>query len=135
MTWRTPEKCRSLLEYSHDPHETQTGTFTEDFPDLGSVDLRDEADELFLIISGSAGISAGDTDIAQRGPGDPVGELAILSRSVRTADVVARGDVRVLVVQADAFEAILADRPTVARAMLSVVATRLAETDALISSS
>ncbi len=94
-----------------------------------------EADELFLIISGSAVVSAGGTEIAERGPGDPVGELAILTRSARTADVVARGDVRVLVVHADAFEAMLADRPAVARAMLSVVATRLAETDALITSS
>lgn len=61
MTWRTSENCRSLLEYSHDPHETQTGTFTEDFPNLGLVDLRDEAERLdsgngtdFIVVAGIA---------------------------------------------------------------------------------
>jgi HEAT repeat protein len=88
----------------------------------------DDADELFLIISGTVEVRAnGDVELAQRGPGDPVGELAIITRSKRSADVVTRGDVRILVVHADAFEAILEDRPTVARAMLSVVAERLAE--------
>ena len=53
-------------------------------------------DGLHVIVTGSVHVrSGGDPSIAERGPGDVVGELSLITARPRMADLVADGDVRI----------------------------------------
>ena len=66
-----------------------------------------------------------DNIIASRGPGEFVGEMAILESAPRSATLKARGDVRVLVIEGEAFNAILLDRPEVSISVLRHMSSRV----------
>ena len=84
---------------------------------------------LFIIVSGEVqvlkSIEKKDSVIAIRGAGEFVGEMAILESAPRFATLKAHGDVRVLVIEGDAFTAILLDRPEVAVSVLRHMSTRV----------
>lgn len=88
-------------------------------------------DELFVIVSGEVSVTkldeAGEEKfIRTLGEGAHVGELAIICRQPRSASVQAHsGDVQVLKISGETFDAILRDRPEVSRAMLASLARRL----------
>ena len=81
---------------------------------------------MFVIEEGSVIVEArGDVEI-ELGPGEFVGELALLvPDSVRSARVRAVTDVRCLAIGAGDFMQLLDDEPRIALAMLPVVAERL----------
>lgn len=56
------------------------------------------------VIEGVLEVRAGDVAVATVGPGELVGELALFESVQRTADVVARTDSEILVVERDAYE-------------------------------
>ena len=84
---------------------------------------------LFIIVTGAVEVLKGmdktESVIAVRGPGDFVGEMAILESTPRSATLRAREDVRVLVIEGEAFKAILRDRPEVAISVLQHMSTRV----------
>lgn len=91
----------------------------------------EESDEILLIVSGEVVVSRmrGDERVLIRtyGPGDHVGELAMLRGQPRASDVTAGPDgVHCLMLRAPEFQAILEERPEVAMAMLGTLAERLA---------
>lgn len=91
-------------------------------------------DDLFLIVEGNVIITKEHQgrakELRRLGPGQPVGELAILAHQPRSASVQALGgSARVLVVEGKAFQAILRDRPQVCTAMLANLARRLSTMD------
>ena len=51
---------------------------------------------LFLIEEGSADITVNGATVAQVGPGDVIGEVAVLASGRRTASVVARSPIRAI---------------------------------------
>jgi len=59
--------------------------------------------QAFIIVSGTAQVSRGDELIATVGPGDVVGELALLGDGYRRASVTAIEPVRALVMSAQEF--------------------------------
>jgi len=69
-----------------------------------------------------------DEEIARRGAGDYVGEMALLARAPRTATLIATGDVRALALSQKAFEGLLRERPETSLAVIRVLCARLAET-------
>ncbi len=92
----------------------------------GSVVVRrgDEATELFLVVSGRLSVTVDRPDgISRRlttlSGGMVFGELAFVARDRRTADVHADTMVECLVLEAGAFEALLADEPHIAAVILS----------------
>ncbi len=89
----------------------------------------DPGNALFIIVSGRVDviISAGKKEnvIASRGPGEFVGEMAILEAMPRSATLKARGEVRVLVIDGDSFNTILMDRPEVAVSVLRHMSGRV----------
>jgi len=89
----------------------------------------DPGNTLFIIVSGRVDviISSGKKEnvIASRGPGEFVGEMAILESMPRSATLKARGDVRVLVIDGDSFNSILMDRPEVAVSVLRHMSGRV----------
>jgi HEAT repeat protein len=84
---------------------------------------------LFIIVSGKVEVikGTGNTEniIAVREAGEFVGEMAILESAPRFAALRAQGDVRVLVIEGEAFKAILRDRPEVAISVLRHMSTRV----------
>lgn len=91
----------------------------------------EESDEILLIVSGEVVVSRGRGServlIRTYGPGDHVGELAMLRGRPRASDVTAGPDgVHCLMLRGPEFQAILEERPEVAMAMLGTLAERLA---------
>jgi len=89
-------------------------------------------DEMYIIVSGEVQVTDGqDTrspvEVAGRGPGEYVGEMAIISQEPRMASLIAHGDVRVLHIEQPQFEAILRERPETSLAVMRVLCARLKE--------
>lgn len=85
--------------------------------------------EAFMILDGTAEVRRNGRKIATLGPGDSVGELALLDHGPRTATVKAETDLSVLVVGAREFAAILDDVPPIAHKLLKSLAARVRELD------
>jgi CRP-like cAMP-binding protein len=81
--------------------------------------------EAFIIVSGTAEVSRGDEVLATVGPGDIVGELALLGEGRRTASVTAVEPVRALVMSPQEFASVLA-LPGVDEEIRRIAADRLA---------
>jgi len=86
---------------------------------------------MFIIAKGKVDVikKTGDREsiLAVRSTGEFVGEMAILESAPRSATLKAHGDVRVLVIEGDAFNTILYDRPEVAISVLKHMSTRIRE--------
>jgi CRP/FNR family transcriptional regulator, cyclic AMP receptor protein len=64
--------------------------------------------QAFIILSGSAEVSRGDKHLATVGPGDVVGEQALLGNGRRTASVTATTPLKALVMSTQEFASVLA---------------------------
>jgi HEAT repeat protein len=103
------------------------------FLDGDLIAARDEpGDEMYIVVSGSVTVSVeGDPGpIATRGPGDAIGEMALLTGRPRVADLRADGDVRALAIGRPQLEAILRERPEIALGVIRVLCDRLEESGA-----
>jgi CRP-like cAMP-binding protein len=86
--------------------------------------------EFFIIVDGKAAVTRNGKKVATLGPGDHFGELALLDRRPRSASVVSETGLDVLVMSQRQFNSLLESVPTIARKLLSALATRLREADA-----
>ena len=83
-------------------------------------------EELHIILAGSVRVVRdGGTILAERLPGEVVGEMSIISRAPRVASLVVEGDVRTIAIGRREFESMIAERPDVALAVMRVLAERL----------
>jgi CRP-like cAMP-binding protein len=85
------------------------------------------AHEFVIVESGTASVKKGGRKIASIGPGDVVGELALILDRPRNATVVADSEITLLAVDARSFEPLLDEVPGLARRLLTTVAERLAD--------
>jgi CRP-like cAMP-binding protein len=69
--------------------------------------------------------------VATLGPGGYFGELSLLDRKPRSATVVSDTEMDVLVLSQRQFNSVLQSVPTIARKMLSAMANRVREADAV----
>jgi len=79
----------------------------------------------FIIASGRARVVRDGQETASLGPGEFFGELSILDGKPRTAQVVAAESTVCLALASWDFEAVVAEEPAVALAVLRALATRL----------
>ena len=93
------------------------------------VTQGDVGREAFIIVEGSADVSRGGKKIATLGPGDRVGELALLDHGPRTATVVATSPLTVLVLGPREFSGLLDEVPTLNHKILAALASRIRELD------
>ncbi|NJC95525.1 MAG: MFS transporter [Anaerolineae bacterium] len=106
---------------------------TEQLFTSGSVICREgePGNSLYIIVHGSVQVVKGSEQhervIAVREGGQFVGEMAILEASMRSATLRAATEVRVLVLDGEAFKSILRDRPEVAISVLQHMSSRLRE--------
>jgi HEAT repeat protein len=92
----------------------------------------DIGSELVVIVEGSVRVVHVDEDqehfLRRYGPGDHIGELAVLREAPRAATVVAEDPgVRGLVIGGEAIHALLRERPDAAMAMLATLADRISQ--------
>jgi len=87
----------------------------------------DFAQEMVVIVEGTATVTKGGQKVATLGPGDVVGELALLRHRPRNATVTSDTKLGMLVIDSGAMDALLDDIPGLAKRMLKVVAARLAD--------
>ena len=90
---------------------------------------------LFIIVSGSVKVVKTDplgqtVEIAKNGPGDVMGELAVIDGYLRTADVVAEEKTTCLCLTSWEFNAFMKAHPEVATEILPIVVKRFRETNA-----
>jgi CRP-like cAMP-binding protein len=81
--------------------------------------------EFFILVEGAVAVRRGGALLAELGPGDWFGEIAILTYKPRTATVTAMTPVRLLVVSDRAFRQVVETAPRVALKVLRNVADRL----------
>ena len=137
-TYLNPKAC--LSNVSSDLLKILEPFFIEKNFEKGSHLIRqgDEGDSLYVVVSGRVAIySEEDTGqknvIDESGPGDVLGEMALLTGETRSAHAVAKDPVKALEVTAKTVHSLTKEHPDLAQLMTDVVAKRLGsiEYDAL----
>ena len=82
-------------------------------------------DEFFLIADGEVEIRQNGQEIRRLGPGDHLGEIALVLGGKRTATAVAAEPSRLYVLAADAFTALLDRQPRIRDKIMTTVAERM----------
>jgi CRP-like cAMP-binding protein len=85
--------------------------------------------EFFLVLDGVASCNVGRREVRRFGPGEFFGEMALLYGGVRSADVVAKSDMRLLALSSREFKSMLTTTPYVGIKMLANLAERLSDAD------
>lgn len=86
--------------------------------------------EFFLIVDGTAEVVRGGARIAERGPGEFFGEMALLEEERRTATVTAKSPMRVLVMTRQNFRALDGSAPEIHATVAEAIEARRAATPA-----
>ena len=99
----------------------------------GSVLCREDevADRWWIVVEGTAEVTIGGLYVATIGPGESIGELALLDGDTRNATVTASSDMVVQEVDGSRFLELLAETPDVTLALLRELAVRLRVTNQL----
>ena len=88
----------------------------------------DRGREFFILLEGSADVRRKGRKVNSLKPNDFFGEIALISRSPRTATVTATADSQLLVITPSAFRALLDHSPRIQIRVLEALADRLAPT-------
>jgi len=81
--------------------------------------------EFIILVEGEADVVRGARVVNELGPGDFVGEIALVSGKPRTATVRTRGPARVLVITASGFRTLMHDVPSIKDKVLAAVTARV----------
>ena len=81
--------------------------------------------EFFVLIEGTARVTRNGKKIADLGPGDWVGEIALITNSPRTATVTTTSPVDLLAITDRRFHSVVETMPSIALKVLSSVGERL----------
>lgn len=81
--------------------------------------------DVYIVISGEAAVERDGRRIGTAGPGDAVGELAVIEPGMRTATVTAETPMVVLAMNSPEFLTAVEDIPALARSLMRSLAKRL----------
>jgi len=87
----------------------------------------DVGDAVYIVVSGGLRLEVGDVTLLRRGPGDCVGEIALIDEGPRSAAAVAESDTRLLRWERHDFHKTLSKDPEVARGIFNMLTTKLRE--------
>lgn len=93
------------------------------------VDQGDAGREAFVIIEGTATVKRNGRKIGTLGPGDAIGELALLDHGPRTATVTSDTQLTALVLSAREFAGVVEEVPGLAQKLLAHLASMVRELD------
>lgn len=83
------------------------------------------AQELLIVVEGSAEVTRDGHHLNDVGPGDVIGEIGLLDGGPRTASVTTREPMTVLTISKRAFDTVLATVPGLPHELLRALAVRL----------
>lgn len=83
------------------------------------------ADKAYLIVEGEVAVRKGKQEIARLGPGDVIGEMAIVGHRLRSASVVSLTPVEVIHFTKEALTGLLDEVPAFGKALRETTADRL----------
>lgn len=89
--------------------------------------------EFFVIVDGTAEVVRGDARLAELGPGDFFGEMALVGEERRMATVTAKSPMRVLVMTRESFRAIDRTMPAVHAGIVEAIEARRAAAESTAS--
>jgi CRP-like cAMP-binding protein len=101
----------------------------------GDVIIRegDKGDELFIVLEGKVRVSRGEQTLTHLGPGEHVGEMALIRSVPRSANVIAVGPAELIAIRrADFFEILRREHEVAVKMLwqfLGVLADRLDQTN------
>jgi CRP-like cAMP-binding protein len=112
--------------------EAVSAVFRERTFEAGSTVIREgergaRVLAFFIIVDGSAAVSAAGTDVATLGPGDHFGEVALFCDVPRTATVRAVTDLSCLALSSWEFRPFVESHPAIAWKLLETMAIRMTE--------
>ena len=81
--------------------------------------------EFIVLVDGAADVFRDGHAVNELGPGDFVGEIALITGQPRTATVRTRGESRILVLNASGFRQLMRDVPSIQEKVLAALAARL----------
>jgi CRP/FNR family cyclic AMP-dependent transcriptional regulator len=87
--------------------------------------------EFFIVLEGHVSVAIGGSTVAELGPGDFLGEIALIDGKPRSATTRAMGHTKLLVVGHREFHQLMADFPTVQTAVLQALAERVRRNEQL----
>ena len=93
----------------------------------GLIWEKTPADKAYIILSGEVSVRKGRDEIARLGPGDTVGESAIVGHRLRTASVVSVTDLEVLHFTNEAVADLMAKSSTFKTALETTTSERLGD--------
>jgi hypothetical protein len=103
------------------------------FSEGEEIAAQDEpGDTMYLVVSGeiivqTTGPAGKSHEIARRGSGDCVGEMALISNMPRMASLIAAGEVRTLTIGQKSFHGLLRERPEVSLAVMKELCARVTQ--------
>lgn len=90
---------------------------------------RTPADKAYVILDGRVSVRQHGEEIAQLGPGDIMGEAAIVNRSLRTASIVALTPLELIHFTDEAIQRLSIEMPSFKRALDAVAEERFGSGD------
>lgn len=81
--------------------------------------------EFIILVQGEADVVSKGRVVNELGPGDFIGEIALVSGRPRTATVKTRGPSRILVLTASAFRTLMHDVPAIQDKVLAAITARI----------
>jgi CRP/FNR family cyclic AMP-dependent transcriptional regulator len=118
-----------------DDHEIERVSTLADIVDLPADRLLmtqgQHGWEMFILVSGSARVERDGKPLGDRGPGEVLGEIALLDGGPRTATVTLAEPSRLLVLARREFQALMDEFPDIRLRVLEAVADRLRSLDSL----
>jgi len=104
-----------------------TGTFVTLPEGWSPIWEKTPADKAYIIVNGEASVRSGGKEIATLGPGDIIGEGAIVNHKLRNASVVMTTRTEVLHFTREQVEQLCSDIPAFKKALDKVSEERLGE--------
>jgi CRP/FNR family cyclic AMP-dependent transcriptional regulator len=86
---------------------------------------RTPADKAYLIVEGEVSVRKGGEEVARLGPGDVIGEMAIVNHRLRSASVVSLTPLEVIHYTKESLEQLLEEVPAFGDALRGTSADRL----------
>ena len=83
------------------------------------------ADKAYLIVDGEVSVRKGSQEVARLGPGDVIGEMAIVGHKLRSASVVSLTPLEVIHFTKESLEELLDDVPAFGEALRGTTSDRL----------
>jgi hypothetical protein len=100
-----------------------------DVPDGQILTTQGESgQEFFVVLAGNVIVARDDQQMARLGPGDFLGEIALLDGRPRTASATADGPTRLLVLEHRQFDELLDEFPSITRQVVHALVERIRRT-------